>query len=389
MSHQGQMLRSSRRPLWECILDRHKYRSRLLRARVPLVFRRLSLPANFYQRPRLLTPIVQYPLNLHLQLSWPLLSVKETRFRETLRQSSVIRNHRQRTFDQPMPARGQLSSLINSYAIVTALRDQLHTASTVFKSAGRVPLPAAALDQSNHATVRSSLTHSDRKLNLPTQVEAGKTHAQAEAKTPAQVEPGKSSTQVESHQTHARAEDPARRTFPEVVITSRRLAVVREIVRPRSLTTASTPGSFRHQTPAALSTAVASGQTVGNSKSFSNIRRRESLSHPEVFRPNTDTEFAPVSTSAKTHYGPPAKTESTRGSFVPLEQRLYRQPASRDFASAPAHADEKQSVPQESQSSLPQRPAVPQPSIDIGQLSEEVYRHIQRKLRIERERRGL
>ena len=345
MNHQGQMLRSSRRPLWECILDRHKYRSRLLRARVPLVFRRISSPANFYQRPRLLTPVAQYPLNLHLQFSWPLLSVKETRFRETIKQSGVIRRHRQRVLDQPMPARVQLSSLINSYAIVNALRDQLHTASTVFKSAGRVPFPPApvSLDQTAHVNIQNAFTHSSSNPRFSTNVEVNH-----------------SVSKVESGGTSVRDEDPARKTFPEIVLTSRRHLAADRDVTPRLLVTASDPRISHHQTETANQTPTAS---------------------PPVFsRLTTTTRFTPA---------PAANTESTRGSFVPLDQRLYRQPASRDFASPAAHADEKQSAQPEPQSSRPQRPAIPQPSLDIGQLSEEVYRHIQRKLRIERERRGL
>jgi hypothetical protein len=37
----------------------------------------------------------------------------------------------------------------------------------------------------------------------------------------------------------------------------------------------------------------------------------------------------------------------------------------------------------------PARPAAPQPPLDIARLSDDVYRHIQRKIRIDRERRGL
>jgi hypothetical protein len=356
MNQQLQILRSNRRPLWECILDRHKYHSRWLRARVPLVFRRLSSPAHFYQRPRLLTPIVQYPLNLRLQLSWPLVSVKETRFRETITQASVIRSHRQRMLDQPVPARMQLSSLIKSYAIVSGQRDRF----------------------------RSTLTHSARSLNLPTEVESGKTRTHLEsAKTPGQVESSKASVHPE---------DEARGTFPEVVITRRPLTTVREIVSPRSLVTASDPRSFRHPAPASKSAATASAQSIGTSKSSSHTRRRETLSHAEVFqpsRPNADTASPPVPASVTTRSAPAATTESTRRTLAPVQERLYRQPAARDFASPAAHAAEKQSELLEPPSSLPQRPSMPQPALDIGQLSEEVYRHIQRKLRIERERRGL
>jgi hypothetical protein len=48
-------------------------------------------------------------------------------------------------------------------------------------------------------------------------------------------------------------------------------------------------------------------------------------------------------------------------------------------------------MPELDRSAAPSRPqaqATP-PQIDLGRLSEDVYQYIQRKLRIERERRGL
>ena len=360
MNHRGQILRSSRRPLWECILDRHKYRGRSLRPRVPLVFRRVSSPENFYQRPRSLTPVVQYPLNLRLQLSWPLLTVKETRLRETIRQSSVIRTYLQRTFERfghvterlgqttkrfghtterfghtterfgrttetsfrTRPADVQFSSLINSYAIVNEQRNQLHTALNVFKSAARVPLPLLPVTLAENP--RSS---TDVEVNAPP------------------------------------------KTFPQIVITNPlitggRFPSVREMVT-------------RHHTHT-----TSERQTV---------RGRETVGRAEVIqssRVHTDTSSPPIVVSGTTRYSPATKTETTRASFVPPQQRPYWQPAARDFVTTPSHPVENQPAPQEPQS-LPQRASVPQPALDIGQLSEEVYRHIQRKLRIERERRGL
>jgi hypothetical protein len=70
---------------------------------------------------------------------------------------------------------------------------------------------------------------------------------------------------------------------------------------------------------------------------------------------------------------------------------LYTQPVARNFVTQPAHDEtgsqsQVRTVPSASpQTSTPTQ----QPSLDIGRLTDEVYRHIQRKIRVERERRGL
>jgi len=66
-------------------------------------------------------------------------------------------------------------------------------------------------------------------------------------------------------------------------------------------------------------------------------------------------------------------------------------PAPREFLSAPTPRENKELSSTQPAPIVTQRAAVPLPTppMDIGRLSEEVYRHIQRKIRIERERRGL
>jgi hypothetical protein len=68
---------------------------------------------------------------------------------------------------------------------------------------------------------------------------------------------------------------------------------------------------------------------------------------------------------------------------------LYAQPATRSFA-APAATPAQAAPPEPRSTQLPAPPvqALP-PAIDVGRLSEDVYQHIQRRIRIERERRGL
>jgi hypothetical protein len=77
-----------------------------------------------------------------------------------------------------------------------------------------------------------------------------------------------------------------------------------------------------------------------------------------------------------------------------LRARLYTQPAPRTFVNPPATSAPERSQPHEQEPARAARAATPviqpvQPQLDMNRLSDEVYRHIQRKLRVERERRGL
>jgi len=79
-----------------------------------------------------------------------------------------------------------------------------------------------------------------------------------------------------------------------------------------------------------------------------------------------------------------------QNSFQGARSRLFADSAWLNLASQPMSVPSAQ--PQSKETSPPRPPAVvqpPPPQLDIGRLSDEVYRHIQRKIRIERERRGL
>jgi len=73
-----------------------------------------------------------------------------------------------------------------------------------------------------------------------------------------------------------------------------------------------------------------------------------------------------------------------------LRSRLFPESAWLNLASLPASAPAAKSESRET--SPPRPPDVVQPAqqqLDIARLSDEVYQHIQRKIRIERERRGM
>jgi hypothetical protein len=75
-----------------------------------------------------------------------------------------------------------------------------------------------------------------------------------------------------------------------------------------------------------------------------------------------------------------------------VRSQLYGEAVPRSFANQPRTHSADPVLAREHRPDVPAsrpRESAPQPPIDLGKLSEEVYRHIQRKIRIERERRGL
>ncbi|MDQ3773294.1 MAG: hypothetical protein M3461_02400 [Pseudomonadota bacterium] len=117
-------------------------------------------------------------------------------------------------------------------------------------------------------------------------------------------------------------------------------------------------------------------------------RNGRTWAHPAVSGP-----FHPVLMTAP---GSSRRPVERRGEGRPsvvegMRSPLYAQPAARSFANHPAVTTAQQ-APAPEQRSAPSPPAhvqALQPQIDLGRLSEDVYQHIQRKIRIERERRGL
>jgi hypothetical protein len=102
---------------------------------------------------------------------------------------------------------------------------------------------------------------------------------------------------------------------------------------------------------------------------------------------------------AANHVSPPVlsrfahpQTEANEHDFLKSGQsRLYPRSAQLKLAHPPALSSAEQ--PQAAKQSSPARSPVAiqplQPQLDIGRLSEEVYWLIQRKIRVERERRGI
>lgn len=115
------------------------------------------------------------------------------------------------------------------------------------------------------------------------------------------------------------------------------------------------------------------------------VRPRRALLGREAPETTTVTHAARVARSA------PVSNARTEAPAETQHARLFTQPVDRQFAqpppigpttSPPVHELRPQPAPAP-------RPTVVAPAVDVARLSEDVYQHIQRRIRIERERRGL
>jgi hypothetical protein len=96
--------------------------------------------------------------------------------------------------------------------------------------------------------------------------------------------------------------------------------------------------------------------------------------------------FRPVVTTAIRSTGEVRRGDTSRPAEG-IRQPLYAQPVARNLSSATAPAA-PQMAP-EIRPAAPSQVQAVQPPVDLQRLSEDVYQHIQRRIRIERERRGL
>jgi hypothetical protein len=107
-------------------------------------------------------------------------------------------------------------------------------------------------------------------------------------------------------------------------------------------------------------------------------------------RTRTDSRTEPaMATLARTHLALLREaTQRASQSLMTATDRapLYPQPVPRSFAAPPRQAP---AAPTVVAPPVMPSPAPAPPTIDVGRLTEDVYHHLQRRIRIERERRGL
>jgi hypothetical protein len=417
-----------RRLLWQRILERHKFRGRLLRPRVPLVLLRLRRVGHDLKRRTALQPhVTQYALNLHLQLSWPFVSVHGNTLHDTQLHSSSAQN-----FLWLTPGQSSLHSQTSHYSYsslrnlcvlcASAVNKQIITAETqrtqrlrreisLFRESRGFVLPQTRklIQLLQQANTTNSLTHISHNVSHAQNVsnESNTTNKSVEVQEARKIFAGML-LQNSNLATHITS---------RISSSSTRVDLQREIKDAPKISTRP-PGSASTQLK--LAAVAEHHRVVKSSKSISSdlttfhSQRAEHdvLQHTTVFRTQHINSETPISllhtTVVNAQVLPKERGRATLPDlFLPERERvnkranqegrlapatLYTQPVARNFVTQPAHDETgSQSQVRTIPSASPQinTPTQQQPSLDIGRLTDEVYRHIQRKIRVERERRGL
>ena len=335
MNRWSQKLSLGQSPLWKRILQRHKFRDRLLRARVPLVLRRLWSPRDVRgQMPsqRIVSP---QPLSLHIQLSWP-------------------------------------QWLVNVYGPTIGLENSIFKSSVTTKLHW---LTRKAKDRNTTATLQS-------KPITGSSSDAGR--------NPNSI---RSSLQ-EQKQLAARHAVPGRLLGPYQTTHRTTPRLLAEVVPNPPHT------SFNNR---AFLSPVASTNVAEPAKTFRRVpaggeswpRASEAASVRHVRRNGIQLALKPKvepfdDFGAAVHRRFVHRAQTDEDNKMSSRSKLYSQPAWLNFANdATATSNERVRPQEQAPPSRPPTTVQPaQPQFDIGRLSEEVYRHIQRKVRVERERRG-
>ena len=416
---------NERRLLWQRILERHRYRGRLLRPRVPLVLLRRS--GNNAERRTALQPrVTQYALNLHLQLSWPFVSVQGNTRSDTHLSSSSARNYLWLTPGRPslhsQTSQDVYSSLCNLSILCASVVNKwlgrattetqrtqsLHREISLFRESRGFVLPQTRklIQLLQQANTTNSLTHISHNVSHAQSVsnEFNTTNKSVEVQEARKIFAGMllQNSNLATHITN------------RISSSSTRVDLQRETnnapkISTRPPTSASTQlklaAVVEHHRVVKSSKSIASDLT----KFHSHRADHDVVQHTTVFRTQHVTSETPISLLHTTVPVPPIERgrATLPDLFLPERERvnqrtnqegrlapaaLYTQPVARNFVTQPAHDEtgsqsQVRTVPSASPQTTTQ--IQQQPSLDIGRLTDEVYRHIQRKIRVERERRGL
>jgi hypothetical protein len=329
---------ASRDDFWKRIVARHGCRTVLTRPRVPLVFlqRRVAHPAR-QSSGKAPSYFASYRLALHVHLAWPawLGSVRASRSHEAApRRSRHPAMARLLLAGAPRPTNGSPSRG----------RDVVASASTRAPGEGTPPLaPDRRGDIARVATTEPPRTPVARQVVRPARVETAPPHLPRHVATFTDVS------------------RMALRDQAVAGLAPRRTAIALGLGRRSRVST----------------------DRPGRAFSSANLHR-----HTPLARFDQRAVMSPRDLTRQV--GRPAD-EGPSGMRA-VRSQLYGDAVRRSLANQPiahsadaVHAREhRPDVP----ASRP-RESAPQPPIDLAKLSEEVYRHMQRKIRIERERRGL
>jgi|GEM_PF-2090409 len=363
MKHGNQRLRPAPRPLWKRILERYKFRGSLLRPRVPLVLFRIWSPNTDRQAQRRPGPTVaHYPLTLNFQLLWQQSINKETR-RQTLIERSIF-------------SRAVTRELLQAWLDPVHTNSSDRLADVITRPSAQVRGAAETISVARDAQARAASAFSlERTVTLPPDVSSQMTPA------------------LHDELSHA---GPRRKTisaktfrrFSEKVFRKRLHTLVAE--RNVLVTSAARSGELAYIPKRNWAGGAWSSPLEDDTALQPATLPRSKISRS--FHRNVDmTPRVSVSGQSQLIHAERA-VGAGQNSLPDVRSRLFAQSASLNLASPPAAgAAARSSEPQE-QTSISRLPAVVQPAqpqLDLGRLSDEVYRHIQKKIRVERERRGL
>ncbi|MGH9972174.1 MAG: hypothetical protein ACREBG_30890 [Pyrinomonadaceae bacterium] len=386
MNRRSQILKLGQRPLWKRILERHKFRGRLLRARVPLVLLRLWSPIDSRQAripPR--PDVSPYLLSLHIELSWPQWLVNAYGPRIRLEKS---------TFN---------SSVIKELKWLCRNPRSTNTSSTLRSNPiGRRPSSEAGRNQGRIAPGRQGRGRGHSASELAA---GGRWDSPANLRTLAPVLADRSLPPDRSTRIPATL-----RPFTETFAKNRlhTAFVDRDVFAPAVFRIAkpmqgveriSVGGSLLPPAFDAAATQQVISRRNGVARALNRNVETTAQARSSVqsrfghrARTDADVEVMPrASAPVQSRFVHRARTDADgRDSLDSGRSRLYAQSAWLNFANNPASSSTERIQPPEQ--ATPTRPPASvqpvQPQLDIGRLSEEVYRHIQRKIRVERERRG-
>jgi hypothetical protein len=428
-------MKQQRQSLWQRILERHKYRGRLLRPRVPLVLLRVRRGGHEAERRTALRArVTQYALNLHLHLSWPFVSVQGDTLHETHLHSNFSRNFLWLTPGQPSlhseTSQHTYSSLYNiergqaplpDLFFVSALggmnksrrgacpRSMLHREISLFRESRGFVLPQTRklVQLLQQANTTSSLTHISQNVSHAQNVsnESQAINKNIEVQEARKIFAGMvlQHSNLSTHITNRIFSPPTYAERHEEITDTPKIST-----RPPSSgsTQLKLAAVVEHHRVVKSSKSIASDLT----KFHSHRTEHDVLQHTTVFRTQHGNIETPISllhsTARNAQVLPKERRQATRPDlFLPerFNERtsqegwlaiapLYTQPVARNFVTQPARDETgSQSQVRTMPSASPQTniSTQQQPPLDIGRLTDEVYRHIQRKIRVERERRGL
>ena len=340
MKHPIQRLASGPKPFWKRILERHQSRSAFPRRRVALVLFRFWAPRERPEQTGMRPQVMQTAISLNLQLSWPQWISKVSGFREVFTHSvtkvtpSVIKELKQ--------------------VKVTSLQEPSKTdgkTGTRHDGQSRSPIPVPSSTPLPGGAPMGS-------VQLPTE-------------RIQRASPLSSSLNVP-------AESQDSRFFSRRILNNEFNSVLFE--RNSFVTSLARLNEFTHKRSGDLARARSS-PAFANAGILQEVSQRDRVAR--LLRRNVQA------TPMQSLLSQPALTEMQQNPL--LRSRLFAEAAWLNLASQPtsvaaaAHTDSRETSP-------PRPPDVAQPppqQLDIGRLSDEVYRHIQRKIRIERERRGM